>query len=963
MSTYVDPYVQIAVAQDGGISTEELVAYDLMKQWPRQTESRSFDDNSKTQCNTNEFDRGSNDKSGFAKRIRQSDVDSSSFYGYFQGSQTNKTDIAVGQNVPGNHSAGKLGCHEVYKKIVSQLFGDRRSVLAAFYDLDEKDGDEYPAKAHSGGNNQAEFLNAEISKWTAAFEKKSGATEKLKAYVNVNIRSAFERCWEVKDDRDTGFDIYDKSNYDKQWNTANTGYSVERVVEGGYNDGESSCDTLFEYVKENKLLDNPSADEEALKNDQDEAVADANGSDEEGTTEISDCSDKDFGWNPKNWIPNALDWFGCTVAKALLSVLKSASDWIADNLETTATTSSDVKKVTESDGTVIETTSQSSKADDALKAIWSNILNIANVLFVIAFLIMIISTALGIGVFDAYTVKKFLPRIIIAAIAANLSWSIAQTMISITNALGGGLHEVIMGPIRTIADSDSQIQAAMGAGTGGMLAGIITAATIPAIVAVVNGGIFVLVPAVMALLFAALTAIVIIMVRKLIIFGLIITAPLAITMWAIPSLDNWAGRWWKMFVQMLMVYPYIMGLFALGEFASLLILITNPSDSSNPIPGLTAIALLAAPLFMLPTVFKMASSTLGNLTGMINNKGKGIFDRGSNWGKDRAKKTKRNMDKEMRKGWREQSKHHHVEKEAFQSLKDNKAPEGSIRRRFHRNRDISAQIQRAAEQKASAEDLQQAQFASFGIDLRNADGTQKKFTVKDKNGNIIGQEGETGKDDALAYATAGHIIEDENGRQLFDGSSGAQRAAAGIIVKQGLVPAFRTLTEDVLQRPGVSAETQRSAMEAIGEAMDANTGSMMPKMPSYFKGDSLAFRNVEAGGLSGMHETEVGKMFQYIEKQHTIANDTSKSQEERDKAQAAYDDTWNHVGQAVKQITTDPAKYNMSPSSLAKLKTEADRLIRVPRTEGGAGLSLPDNFDADMAAALDRIDGGRGVIN
>lgn len=362
-------------------------------------------------------------------------------------------------------------------------------------------------------------------------------------------------------------------------------------------------------------------DDDFISGDQDEE--DASNTADGTTAELEDCSDKGLGWNPGNWLNNGLDWLGCQVAKAALSILKSASDWLATNLETTATTSSG---------------DQSSKADEALKSVWSNILVVGNILFVVGFLIMILSTILNFSFVDAYTVKKFLPRIIIAVFLANASWFIVSQAISITNMLAGAAHEIIMSPLKNVADAN--IKDAFSGSVGASLIGLITAGAIPAIGAVASGGIFVFVPAVLGLLFAALTAIIIIVLRKVIIFALIVFAPLAIALWAIPGLDKWAGRWWKLLIEMLMVYPFIMAMFAIGEFAAMLTLMTNGSDSSNPVPGLMAIAFLCVPLFMLPTVFKLASSTLGNITGMVNNKSKGLIDR-----------SKKSRNQKIAQGW------------------------------------------------------------------------------------------------------------------------------------------------------------------------------------------------------------------------------------------------------------------------------------------------------------------------
>ena len=49
---------------------------------------------------------------------------------------------------------------------------------------------------------------------------------------------------------------------------------------------------------------------------------------------------------------------------------------------------------------------------DTLKAVWVRLRDIAYIILVPIMLVMVIGTALNIGPFDAYTVKKALPRMV-----------------------------------------------------------------------------------------------------------------------------------------------------------------------------------------------------------------------------------------------------------------------------------------------------------------------------------------------------------------------------------------------------------------------------------------------------------------------------------------------------------------------------------------------------------------------
>ena len=94
-------------------------------------------------------------------------------------------------------------------------------------------------------------------------------------------------------------------------------------------------------------------------------------------------------------------------------------------------------------------------ATDTNYMLWGDIRNIALSLLVIISLIMVISTALDIGPFDAYTVKKVLPRILVAVIAITFSWEIGRFLVKLSDDLGSGIYyliySVIGGPANALA--------------------------------------------------------------------------------------------------------------------------------------------------------------------------------------------------------------------------------------------------------------------------------------------------------------------------------------------------------------------------------------------------------------------------------------------------------------------------------------------------------------------------------
>jgi len=80
-----------------------------------------------------------------------------------------------------------------------------------------------------------------------------------------------------------------------------------------------------------------------------------------------------------------------------------------------------------------------------LYAAWSHIRDLAEVLFILVFFVMIGANMLqqDIGGVDQYTVKKTLPRLVVAAILVQFSFLISSLIVDIGNILGGGVSTLL----------------------------------------------------------------------------------------------------------------------------------------------------------------------------------------------------------------------------------------------------------------------------------------------------------------------------------------------------------------------------------------------------------------------------------------------------------------------------------------------------------------------------------------
>lgn len=190
---------------------------------------------------------------------------------------------------------------------------------------------------------------------------------------------------------------------------------------------------------------------------------------------------------------------------------------------------------------------------------WNNIRNIANIAFVIGFMAIIFSQATSIGISN-YGIKRLLPRLILVVVATNISYFICSFAIDLFNILGVGMTTLISvvngGTAGTIQVDNSQ-----GAiFTGGLAAAIAWAIATGAIVEVF--------PLLAAAALALLVTFLVLVARQAIIILLVVFSPLAFVAGLLPGTQQWLTRWSNLFIGLLVMYPMVMALFAIGRMIS-----------------------------------------------------------------------------------------------------------------------------------------------------------------------------------------------------------------------------------------------------------------------------------------------------------------------------------------------------------------------------------------------------------
>jgi hypothetical protein len=279
--------------------------------------------------------------------------------------------------------------------------------------------------------------------------------------------------------------------------------------------------------------------------------------------------------------------------------------------------------------------------DSGMYQAWNIMRNIANLAFVIVFLIIIYSQLTSLGVSN-YGLKKLIPRLIIAAILVNVSFVVTALAIDISNILGYSIQNVFniirenvfqltndnFGGVNASVENPWGTLTTIILGGGGLIGGTYFLAT---------GGIYLLLPLLLGLILTLILVVIVLAARQAIIVILVIIAPIAFVANLLPNTERWFDKWKDLFMTMLIFFPAFSLVFGGSQLAGQLI-IMNAGDKI--IMVLFGMAVQIAPLVITPLILKFSGSLLGRIAQIANNPNKGILDRSKNWARDRGEYVK-----------------------------------------------------------------------------------------------------------------------------------------------------------------------------------------------------------------------------------------------------------------------------------------------------------------------------------
>ena len=246
---------------------------------------------------------------------------------------------------------------------------------------------------------------------------------------------------------------------------------------------------------------------------------------------------------------------------------------------------------------------------------WTKVRDLANAILVVIFLGIVISQVSNIGISN-YGIKKMLPRLVIVAVAINISYYLMQVIIDIANITGKSIDGIFSG-----FESYSGLKAANGWSV--LLDTILLSATVvgsvgvtlaagavlgwPAIILFLGA---MIIPAIIGII-AGLLAL---QVRSMLIPILAIFSPVALVAWVLPNTQKLFDKWKSMFTGLVFLYPLASIYYGGLKFAASL---TLGSGDSSSIQRLMALAALFIGTFMVAVIAIKSNSIMGKIVGGI----------------------------------------------------------------------------------------------------------------------------------------------------------------------------------------------------------------------------------------------------------------------------------------------------------------------------------------------------------
>ena len=510
------------------------------------------------------------------------------------------------------------------------------------------------------------------------------------------------------------------------------------------------------------------------------------------------------------------------------------------------------------------------QGESGARSAWETVRNIANILFVILFMIVIFSQLTGIGI-DNYGIKKILPKLIVVAVLINLSYIICELVIDLSNVAGVGINDLLSNAAGTAGYGSA------GGSTGGTVAatGVLAAlgGGAAALWVYLNPlGIVALGLAVLGIVITVAVAVffiyIILVIREAGVILLVVLSPIAIACYLLPNTEKIYKKWFDLFKALLIVYPLCGAMIGAGKLAGAVL-----SQIDQPSMKVAAMIVQVLPFFLIPMLLRSSLSLMGNIGTRLTNMGRNLGQRGSRAAQgavrntDYAKRQQENL-----QASRAQRIKDRLERRGFENLNDNQK-----RRLNEAQRTVNAHKQRQAEANVAPEIVEQR--AESARDATAFKAYQDQFAGFDRTA----------------------LEQQANSASTWVGNEDAQQRMAALI---GAMEA-NGMEDKVFEM------LRNNDVSAMPRAMRALAGSKNYLMQAYGKkGAGRSFNAFEQG--DGLRD--------YIAQNGIGSADKDSLQEINDHSTIS-------VNPANSAITQEMAMHGAITSTVPKVRTQMNRMI------------------------------------
>jgi len=219
-----------------------------------------------------------------------------------------------------------------------------------------------------------------------------------------------------------------------------------------------------------------------------------------------------------------------------------------------------------------------SNSESGVYKAWEIMRNVANALFVLAFMGIVYAQMTGRSA-GGYNIKRMLPRLVIGAILVNISYFVCVVGIEISNIIGGSILAIMQQISDQIGPAAMTLSSAQNGFDDSRLSDITSS------ILTKSGTVWILLAPVAAVTVSiaiiCAAGLVLLIMRKVVVSMLLLVSPLMFVAYLLPNTEHYFQKWLRLFFQLLLLYPVIAFLLGTGQIISATIINVGSGSDSN----------------------------------------------------------------------------------------------------------------------------------------------------------------------------------------------------------------------------------------------------------------------------------------------------------------------------------------------------------------------------------------------